>query len=384
MYLVSVSRSDKCEDLLFIVVWVGVVELTGVGHSFESAGDVGVRWMGYPWSAEFSGRWESQEIESESLKGNPLGDPYVRPTYIYVPPSYDKSDRRYPVVYVLQGMTGQVDMWWNRSAFRKTTPEAIDAVVADPEVQDAIVVLVDAWTSYGGSQYLNSKGTGDYLDYVTKDVVEFVDSNYRTYPKASMRAVMGKSSGGYGAMVIPMLRPNVFGALATHAGDAAFEWSYATDIAQSARYLRDVFDGDYERFWTDFRSRPAFSKSYDASLSNVYAMAACYSTDQDGTVRLPFDPSSGLIDDEVWSRWLSLDPVRMVKDHAEELSLLRGVWIDAGRSDEYFLDVGARCYASRMESIGVSFHFELFEGRHGSIDYRYPMALRYLIGCLTD
>ncbi len=332
----------------------------------------------YPWSREFEGRWESHEIESEALKGNPLGDPHKRPIYVYLPPSYDTSVDLYPVIYVLQGMTGQVDMWWNRSAFRPTTPESIDRLFSDPDVHDAIVVLLDAWTSYGGSQFLNSKGTGRYLDYVTEDVVGYIDENFRTVPDVAKRAVTGKSSGGYGAMVLPMLRPGVFGALSTHAGDAAFEWCYQGDLAQSARALIEHYNGSFDEFWADFRTRPAFTKPWDPVLLNVYAMAACYSTDDDGTVRVPFDARSGLIDDDVWSRWLALDPVRLARTHVEELKLLKGIWIDAGRSDEYYLDVGARCFSEVLSTLGVKHRFELFDGRHGSIEYRYPSAIRYL------
>ena len=338
----------------------------------------------YPWSRDMKGRWERHELVSEALKGNPLGDPFERPLYVYLPPSYDTSKESYPVIYVLQGMTGQVDMWWNRSAFRPTTPEALDDLFSDPEVPDTIVVLLDAWTRYGGSQYLNSAGTGRYMDYVTHDVVGYLDANFRTIADFTKRAVTGKSSGGYGAMVLPMLRPGIFGALSTHAGDAAFEWSYQGDLAQSVRALLGNYNGNFEEFWADFRTRPAFTKPWDPALLNVYAMATCYSTDDDGTVRLPFDPKSGVIDDEIWSRWLNLDPVRMAKSHIEELQILKGIWIDAGRSDEYYLDVGARCFSSVLSAIGVSHRFELFDGRHGSIEHRYPLAIRYLAEVLQS
>src|SRR6266498_3165652 len=121
-------------------------------------------------------------------------------------------------------------MWWSRSAFRPTTPERIDELFAGDTVPPAIVVLTDAWTSLGGSQYLNSPGTGRYLDYLCDEIVPFVDERYATLPSREHRGVTGKSSGGYGAMVVPMLRPDVFGALASHAGDALFELCYLPDV----------------------------------------------------------------------------------------------------------------------------------------------------------
>ena len=183
-----------------------------------------------PWSADLVGRIEEQVISSELLRGNPLGDPHERPLLVYLPPGYDdesqRPGRRYPSVYVIQGYTGHVAMWRNRSAFRQPFPETADAVFARGEVPPAIVVYVDAWTSYGGSQFVDSPGTGRYHSYLCDEVVPWVDARYRTRPGAAHRAIMGKSSGGFGAMITPMLRPDLFGALATHAGDSLYEYCY--------------------------------------------------------------------------------------------------------------------------------------------------------------
>ena len=108
-------------------------------------------------------------------------------------------------------------------------------------------MFVDCWTSLGGSQFLNSPGTGRYLDYLCDEVVAFVDGAYPTLPAREHRGIAGKSSGGYGAMVAPMLRPEVFGALASHAGDALFEHCYLPDMAKATRALRDHYGGSYRR-----------------------------------------------------------------------------------------------------------------------------------------
>ncbi|MHB8191430.1 MAG: alpha/beta hydrolase [Ferrimicrobium sp.] len=334
--------------------------------------------MTQPWQIEMKGRWVQHEIHSEALIDNTLGDPADRPLWVYLPPSYKLDKRRYPTIYLLQGLTGQVDMWWNRTALRPTVPELVDTLFATDGAAQALVVLVDAWTSLGGSQFVNSPGTGRYLDYLCDDVVPFVDNQYRTVASQGGRALAGKSSGGYGAMVVPMLRPGIFGGLATHAGDAAFQWCYTQDITATVRALREEYNGSFSRFWVDFRSRPAMSKPSDITLLNTYCMAACYSAEVDGSVSLPFDPETGLLNETVWARWLELDPVRMAQSHAEELRALRAVWIDAGRRDQYFLDVGANAFSSQLTSIGVEHHFELFEGTHSAIEYRYPLAIAYL------
>ncbi|HEX8100047.1 MAG TPA: alpha/beta hydrolase-fold protein [Actinomycetota bacterium] len=333
-----------------------------------------------PWSFEPKGRYEETNFESDALRNNPLGDPHVRPVWVYLPPGYDdEPERRYPVVYQIQGLTGQLDMWRNRSAFRKNFPELVDDLFATGDVPPCIVVWVDCWTSLGGSQFLDSPGTGKYHTYLCDEVVPWVDQHYRTLAGREHRGIAGKSSGGYGAMVTPMLRPDLWGGLATHAGDALFEACYLYEFAHCARSLRDEYDGSYEKFWESFRSRPAFTKNSDHHLLNQWCMAACYSTDQDGTVRLPFDTATGALIPDVWDRWLEWDPVRMVPEHADALRSMKAIYIDAGKKDEFFLDLGAEAFRRALADIGVTdVFFELFDAGHGSIEYRYPMSLKYL------
>jgi enterochelin esterase-like enzyme len=333
-----------------------------------------------PWSYELAGRFDQDAFESEVLQGNPLGDPHVRPLRVYVPPGYDDDPgRRYPSVYVIQGLTGQVDAWWNRTAFRKNFPELVDELFASGDSPPCVLVFVDAWTSLGGSQFIDSPGTGRYHTYICEELVPWVDERYRTLAGAEHRGIAGKSSGGYGAMVNPMLRPDVFGGLATHAGDALFEMCYLPDFRKSVRSLRDHYEGSFEKFWEDFRSRPAFSKDSDYTLLNDWCMAACYSADEDGTVHLPYDTTTGELQPEVWERWLSWDPVRMVEGHADGLRSLRAIYIDAGKRDQYFLDLGAEAFRLELEAIGVTdVFFELFDATHTAIEYRYPLAIKYL------
>ena len=160
---------------------------------------------------------------------------------------------------MIQGFTGQVDMWLSRSAFEPTMVERVDAMFAARACPDAILVFVDAWTSRGGSQFINSASIGRYLDYLCDEVVAFVDERYPTLAGRDHRGLAGKSSGGYGAMVVPMLRPDVFGALASHAGDALFECCYLPEFRNVARSLRDHFEGSYEVFFERLGARPTTS-----------------------------------------------------------------------------------------------------------------------------
>jgi hypothetical protein len=210
--------------------------------------------------------------------------------------------------------------------------------------------------------------------------VPYVDARYRTIPEAPHRGIQGKSSGGFGSMITPMLRPDLFGALATHSGDTLYELSYIPDFGQAVRHLRR-YDGDIAGWWADFRSRPSFTKEGDHVLLEVLGVSASFSARDDGEVELPFDPRTGVIRPSVWQRWLDWDPVRMVPRYAAELSGLRAIWIDAGTRDEWFLDVGAEAFLAALRAHGVAdevIHFELFDAAHGGVDYRYPLSLAWL------
>ena len=334
-----------------------------------------------PWSAELAGRIDEHVITSELLRGNPLGDPAERPLWVYLPPGYDdEPGRRYPAVYVIQGYTGHLAMWRNRSVYRQPFPETADAVFANGAAPPAIVVYVDAWTAYGGSQFVDSHGTGRYHSYLCDEVVPWVDERYRTMPAAGHRAIMGKSSGGFGAMITPMLRPDLFGALATHAGDALYENCYIPEFGTAVRLLRD-YDGDIWQWWDDFRSRVSFTREADDHLLMILGVSACFSAREDGTVELPFDSRTGMLRPDIWQQWLDWDPVRMAPRYAGALRSLRAIWIDAGTRDDFFLDLGAEAFRLARHEAGVAddvIRFELFDATHAGIDYRYPLSLAWL------
>src|SRR5260370_25728379 len=223
-----------------------------------------------PWSRDAAGRFDELELESAALRGNALGDPHVRPLWVYTPPAYDaEPDRRFPSLYLIQGHTGQIDMWRNRSAFRPNVPELVDRLFGEEECPPALVVFVDAWTSYGGSQFLDSPAVGDYHTYLCDEIVPFVDAEYRTLAAPAHRGISGKSSGGYGAMVTPMLRPDLFGGLATHAGDALFEYTCLAEFLRCLRFLR-AYDGDINRWRQDVQQRAALGKPEERAPPVLY------------------------------------------------------------------------------------------------------------------
>jgi hypothetical protein len=341
---------------------------------------------GAPWDRAFHGTLERLVVESDLLTGNPLGDPAHRPLWVYLPPGVERDHPKpLPSVYLIQGYSGQIDQWANRAMFEPTFLERLDHMFATGGCPDAVVVMVDAWTSYGGSQFLDSASTGPYMSYLCDEVVQFVDDRYPTLADRDHRGLTGKSSGGYGAMVVPMLRPDVFGALASHAGDALFETCYLLDFPKAARALREHFEGSFDVFFERLAAADHFEFDRFAPPLEAYGYAACYSPDPaaPGKALLPFEIETGRLNDDVWSQWLEWDPGRMAPARADALRSMRRIYLDAGKSDEYFLDLGATAFAREVEKAGATCTLELFEGTHGGLTYRYPGAIRELVTALA-
>lgn len=343
--------------------------------------------LGAPWSRPLACTLDRLVVESDLLADNPLEDPARRPLYVLRPPGVELDDaRELPSVYVIQGFTGQLDMWMGRRAFEPNFIERADELLASPDCPDAIIVMVDCWTSYGGSQFLDSSGTGPYQSYLCDEVVPFVDGRYPSAADRDRRGITGKSSGGYGSMVVPMMRPDVFSALASHAGDALFEVSMAPSIAAAVRTLRDHFDSSYGVFFERLPGADPFDFARYGGPLEMYGYAACYSPDPErpGRALVPFELADGRRIDDVWQLWLDHDPVRMAPRHTDALRSLRRIHLEAGRGDEYYLDLGAQAFARELDKLGVEHTFELFDGKHGGIAHRYPAAIRELLLTLAS
>lgn len=336
--------------------------------------------LGPPWEHALAGRLESRVVPGRALVDNHLGDPAPRPVLVQLPPGYDaEPGRRYPSLYVLQGYAGMLTDWSRRSLGAPTTPELVDAAFVAGDAPACVVVWVDAWTRLGGSQFLDSAGTGAYQTYLTEDVVGFVDAHFRTLADRAHRGVLGLSSGGYGAAMAAMARPDVFGGFASHAGDGAFELSMVGDCATAYRLLRDRYGRDFAAWERALAAPGGAPRDDEFPLLMVHALSACYSPGPDGAAELPFDCASGAWREEVWERWLALDPTRVALGRAEALASLRAVWIDAGCSDDYHLDIAAERLAAAVRAAGPeNLADTLYPGSHRHLARRYPLSIAFL------
>ncbi|WNG36188.1 alpha/beta hydrolase [Archangium minus] len=323
---------------------------------------------------------ETQEMHSPALESNPLGDPARRQLLVYLPPGYAQGTRRYPTAYFLNAFSASGKSWTNFSAFSVSVPERLDALVAAGTIPPVIGVFPDGWTSIGGSQWVNSDAIGRYRDFLAKDVVGFVDRTYRTLPKPASRAVLGHSSGGYGALVMGRYHPEIFSHLSAQSPDAYFEYCYLPDLPKAASALLKA--GGVEAWYQDFtrRARETKARGDDFSVINMLAMAAAYSPKKGEPLNLemPFDAQTGRMRLEVWNRWLVHDPVRFVPKFVDAFRKLKTVFIDCGSRDEFNLRWGARMVAEDLRAGGVEVIHEEFEDGHTGVNYRFERSLSVL------
>jgi enterochelin esterase family protein len=240
-----------------------------------------------------------------------------------------------------------------------------------------IAVLPDAFTIFGGAQYVNSSALGRYEDYLVDELIPYVDATYRTLPAREHRAIAGKSSGGYGAIVQALRHPELYSAFACHSGDMYFEFGYLPDMAKLHANLMRF--GGLEGF---IRQIPTIKpKSHDPFFSVLgmlcYGAAFAPNPNAPRGFDMPIDAETGALREDVWSRWLEWDPVRMVDrpEYVAALRQLRYVYVDCGLWDELNFQIGARLLSRKLSAHGIAHDFELFDDGHINVPYRYDTSL---------
>ena len=326
------------------------------------------------------GRVVRKTHSSQCLRGNPLGDPDQRDIYVYLPPGYD-GGRRFPVVMMLAGFgsTNHSIAAWQ--PWKPNTLELFDQLVTEGRCGPAILVLPDCFNRWGGSQFIDSAGTGLYQTYLADEVFAWVDAEFATIPKREARAAIGRSSGGFGALRLGMDRPDVVSVLGSHAGDAAFEVSMRPMLTSAAI----AFDlaGGVEAFAEEVPAAgPQNASQFDAIF--VLAAAAAYSPDPGRFpyADVPVDPSTGELRAEAWSRWLQHDPLVRIDAAAPGLREMSLIYVDAGDRDEHGLHFASRLLRDALKERGLPVRYEEYEGGHRGTSWRYEVSLPRIVEAL--
>ncbi len=355
-----------------------------------------------------------REHTSGILAGNPLGDPHVRKLAVWLPPQYDEGasrgrGRRFPALYDLVGFTGSGLAHVGWKPFGDNVAERAARLIHDRKMGPAILVFPDCFTCLGGNQYVNSPAIGNYADYLTKEIIPFVDREFRTLASREHRGCFGKSSGGYGAIIHGMKYAQHWGAIADHSGDAYFDFVYRHDwpntLNELAKYREpkrkegacDVLaearahkmlaegcdDGRVKRFLDAVWGKEKLSPAESHAIMNV-CMAATYDADAKAPLgfRLPFDLETGEMIAARWRRWLQHDPIHLVGRYREALRSLKGIYIDCGWRDQYHIHYGTRILSLRLAEAGIRHTYEEFDDNHSDVDYRMNVSLPFLYRAL--
>lgn len=331
------------------------------------------------------GRTDVHELDSALLAGNHLGTPTLRRMPVYLPPGYDDAGapEGYPLLVALAGFTGTGLSYLNVDWYQEALPERLDRLIESGAMPPAIVVMVDGMTWIGGNQYVDSSAVGPWAQHITKEVVPWAESSFRVLPGRAHRGVFGKSSGGYGALMMGLEHADVFAGVVSHSGDCYFEYCHGSEIPGAVSGLRSV--GGLGPFLERLRTKawPRFPGKLFGTL-DIVAMSHFYSPDPDAPfgIQLPFDEETGERREEVFARWLTRDPAHLVGDNVENLKSLRHLYIECGTRDEWHLHHGARILSARLEDHGVPHEHVEFDDGHRSLNYRYDEALPGLVKAL--
>jgi S-formylglutathione hydrolase FrmB len=333
---------------------------------------------------KLQGTVDTPWLESKVLQGNLPRDHTERMLPIYLPPEYATSRDRYPVIYVLSGHGSSGPLMLNSPAWGESFPERLDRLIVSGKVPPVIAVLPDCWTIFGGAQFINSSALGRYEDYLIDELIPYVDATYRTLADRAHRGVTGKSSGGYGSMVQAMRHPEVFGAFASHSGDIYFEFGLLPDLAKLHANLSKF--GGLEGFIAQIPTIKPKGHDPFFSVLGMLCYGAAYAPNPTAPrgFDFPVDMETGALVEDVWQRWLSWDPVRMI-DRPEYLAAWRSmkcIYLDCGLWDELNFPVGTRILSNKLKAAGIAHDFELFPDGHIDVPYRYDVSLPRLVGAL--
>jgi hypothetical protein len=331
-----------------------------------------------------AGRVAHVAIDSAALHGNLLGDPTRRDVAVYLPPGYDEASTRYPLLVDLTGFTGSGLKHLAWKAFGESVPQRIDRLVAAGRMGPVVAAFPDCFTSLGGNQYVNSLALGRWEDFLLGDMLPTLEREFRIEPGARHRAVFGKSSGGYGALIQGLKHGTEWGAVASHSGDVGFDLVYRGDFPAVLDTLAK-HDG-VEGFLAHLESADKIRGAEMHALM-ILAMAATYDPDPAAPrgIRLPVSHDTCELDAERWEQWLRHDPLRLVErpECRDGLSALKLLYIDCGSRDQYRLHFGTRAFVRALGDAGIGYHYEEFDDDHSDIDYRMDVSLPLLYDAIA-
>lgn len=320
-------------------------------------------------------------FESKLLQGNRAGESAERILKVYLPRDYDPSrSEAYPVLYVLAPWTSAGRQLFDWKSFKESLPERLNRLIDEKKMAPSVVVAPDLFTSYGGSQYIDSDFFGPHGSCIVSEIIPYIEKTYHVRNDPEGRGVFGRSSGGYGALRLALDFPGVFGHVASHSGDLGFDNMFLGDLNSFPRLLgrhKDDVEGYVQKLW-----KKSKIEGYQVHLLMLLGSCGFYSPNFKSPLGydIPIDLHTGTIDWDVWKRWKSHDPLQIVKERPEGLQSLKTLYIECGIKDQYHLLYGARQIHEELNKLEIDHEYQEFDDNHSGTDYRYDISLPMLAG----
>ena len=323
-------------------------------------------------------------VDSEVL-ANRLGDPTEREVLVHIPPeglAAVSEGKKLPVIIYLAPFTSSGPARAGWKAFAETLPQRHERLVAEGKMLPSIFVMPDTFTSLGGNQFVDSPALGQWSTWLAEVLKPALTERYATNSRFGL---VGKSSGGYGALVNAMLHPGCWDAIACHSGDVGFETMFKPTFAEALTHIASY--GSAAAYVEHVRNAPKMSGS-DFHTLMICAMAASYdprtpTSNNPVGIELPVEKRAARIDADAWQRWMAFDPLTMLESKSKGLASLAGFWIDCGDRDQYHIQYGSRAFVDRLAQLGIEHHWDEFSGTHSGIDHRLDLSLPFLADALN-
>lgn len=321
------------------------------------------------------------QIETPSLENNILDYQETQPIAVYLPPSYESSTHKYPVVYFLPGYFDVIDYWLTGRYQGYRLKNSMDQLIEDGLVEEMIVVVVSGYNMLYGSFFVNSSVTGNWEDYVAQDVVQYIDGNYRTLPSPESRGICGHSMGGFGAIHVGMKNPDIFG-LIYSLSPGLYDENGLNDQGQIKgeskinRFLAKQVE------WKDLSREESIEalRAYIQTLLNrgdyygvyEYSYGAAFSPDPTTNapfINYPYSEVDGelVLNEDYYENYENGygGLAKKVEQYAENLRSLKMFTMDVGIHDEYsFIPNGCRYFADLLFNYDIGYKLVEFNGRH--------------------
>jgi enterochelin esterase-like enzyme len=353
MYGASIMKSFRAVSLTVLLLILVAFSGTLTAQTQPGTGDIP------------KGSVERIRVHGASLEGNLEGDSPDRDVVVYLPPSYAKSpEQRYPVVYFLHGYSVGVEAYVKML----NLPEIADSAIA-AGAREMILVLPDANTIYNGSMYSNSPTTGNWEGFLSRDLVSYIDSHYRTVADRDSRGLSGHSMGGYGTIRVGMKHPEVFSALYAMSSCCLMNNPAQAPPAPKGAPARDnaptpataPAQGDNARGPAAKAKGPVgggFGKVMEAQ-------AAAWSPNPANPPQY-FDlpTKDGQIQPLVAAKFLANSPLVMMSQYVPSLKKYRAIFMDVGDKD--FLNSMNVELDQELTRLQIPHEFEQYEGDHGN------------------